>query len=219
MMNSKTKQVPMSRLAIAVLRSTHKITRYWPLRRFYFPGYISSWLYAKVSHGFLLLSDYSTAEILLIETLKTHAWNHAAWHHLGCLFSRANQTTQAQRCHIHATRILVYQQQKEDKYTKSSRAFLLQRGIDPFRARDVTDCKEDIHEIDRVLGNLPLDLPRLGNSRIILADPESELERSIYCYLGNPNCINNARSPYLQCAINPMGDCSNCKDFSDIVEE
>jgi hypothetical protein len=38
-------------------------------------------------------------------------------------------------------------------------------------------------------------------------------------YLGNPSCINNARSPYLQCAVNPTGDCGDCKDFRDIVED
>jgi hypothetical protein len=37
--------------------------------------------------------------------------------------------------------------------------------------------------------------------------------------IGNARCINNARSPYIQCAINPMGDCSDCKDYRDIVED
>jgi hypothetical protein len=38
-------------------------------------------------------------------------------------------------------------------------------------------------------------------------------------YLGNSSCINNARSSYLQCAVNPMGDCGDCKDYRDIVED
>jgi hypothetical protein len=29
--------------------------------------------------------------------------------------------------------------------------------------------------------------------------------------LGDQDCINNARSEYLQCAINPSGDCGDCK--------
>jgi hypothetical protein len=36
-------------------------------------------------------------------------------------------------------------------------------------------------------------------------------------HIGNPSCINNARSSYLQCAVNPMGDCGDCKDYRDIV--
>lgn len=30
-------------------------------------------------------------------------------------------------------------------------------------------------------------------------------------YLGNQACVNNARSQYLQCAVNPKGDCNNCQ--------
>jgi hypothetical protein len=37
--------------------------------------------------------------------------------------------------------------------------------------------------------------------------------------IGNARCINNARSPYLQCAINPTGDCGDCKDYREIVED
>lgn len=29
--------------------------------------------------------------------------------------------------------------------------------------------------------------------------------------LGNQACINNARSQYIQCAVNPEGDCNNCQ--------
>jgi Family of unknown function (DUF6464) len=29
--------------------------------------------------------------------------------------------------------------------------------------------------------------------------------------LGDQSCINNARSEYLQCAVNPSGDCGDCK--------
>jgi Family of unknown function (DUF6464) len=31
--------------------------------------------------------------------------------------------------------------------------------------------------------------------------------------LGDPTCINNARSPYLQCAVNPSGVCGSCKHW------
>jgi hypothetical protein len=38
-------------------------------------------------------------------------------------------------------------------------------------------------------------------------------------YLGNSRCINNARSPHIQCAVNPTGDCGDCKDYRDIAED
>ena len=31
--------------------------------------------------------------------------------------------------------------------------------------------------------------------------------------LGNPNCIHNAQSPFLRCAINPLGPCEGCLEF------
>lgn len=37
-------------------------------------------------------------------------------------------------------------------------------------------------------------------------------------FIGNPNCINNALSPHLQCAVNPTGDCSECPHFEQIQE-
>lgn len=32
-------------------------------------------------------------------------------------------------------------------------------------------------------------------------------------HLGNPDCLHNARSPYLRCAINPFGPCEKCEHF------
>lgn len=34
--------------------------------------------------------------------------------------------------------------------------------------------------------------------------------------LGDSSCEFNARSPYLQCVINPTGDCSDCEDREDL---
>ena len=31
--------------------------------------------------------------------------------------------------------------------------------------------------------------------------------------LGNPDCIHNAQSPFLRCAINPPGPCEGCQNF------
>ena len=31
--------------------------------------------------------------------------------------------------------------------------------------------------------------------------------------LGNSDCIHNAQSPFLRCAINPLGPCEGCRDF------
>ncbi|MBN3993824.1 MAG: hypothetical protein HWQ36_25920 [Nostoc sp. NMS2] len=32
-------------------------------------------------------------------------------------------------------------------------------------------------------------------------------------YLGDPSCKFNARSPFMQCAVNPSGNCANCQHF------
>jgi Family of unknown function (DUF6464) len=47
-------------------------------------------------------------------------------------------------------------------------------------------------------------LPEIGNS----GDPSTQHNQYL---LGDQACINNAKSEYLQCAINPSGDCGSCK--------
>jgi Family of unknown function (DUF6464) len=42
-----------------------------------------------------------------------------------------------------------------------------------------------------------------------IESPVLQFDRYI---LGDERCLNNARSEYLQCAINPYGDCKTCKD-------
>ncbi|MEL6578784.1 MAG: DUF6464 family protein [Cyanobacteria bacterium J06621_12] len=32
-------------------------------------------------------------------------------------------------------------------------------------------------------------------------------------FIGDTTCVNNARSPYIRCAINPEGPCDECKHF------
>jgi len=32
-------------------------------------------------------------------------------------------------------------------------------------------------------------------------------------YIGDISCRNNAKSPYLRCAINPSGPCENCTSY------
>jgi Family of unknown function (DUF6464) len=49
-----------------------------------------------------------------------------------------------------------------------------------------------------------------------LPDALSDVRR--YLRERSKNHIGNARSPYLQCAINPGGDCSNCDDFKQSPE-
>ncbi|MEO0949025.1 MAG: DUF6464 family protein [Cyanobacteria bacterium J06641_5] len=31
--------------------------------------------------------------------------------------------------------------------------------------------------------------------------------------LGNPDCIHNAQSAFLRCAVNPLGPCEGCQNF------
>jgi hypothetical protein len=33
--------------------------------------------------------------------------------------------------------------------------------------------------------------------------------------LGNPNCFYNARSIWLQCAVNPTGNCETCQHYQE----
>lgn len=33
--------------------------------------------------------------------------------------------------------------------------------------------------------------------------------------IGNILCRHNARSPYLRCAVNPMGPCEDCRHFEE----
>jgi hypothetical protein len=49
---------------------------------------------------------------------------------------------------------------------------------------------------------LVLEEPELVNNEHNNGDP-----------IGDQSCINNANSQYLQCAVNPLGDCANCKDY------
>lgn len=32
--------------------------------------------------------------------------------------------------------------------------------------------------------------------------------------IGDISCEHNARSPYLRCAVNPMGPCDDCRDYA-----
>lgn len=187
-----------SEAKVTFLRRAHRLKEYWPFNRFYFPGYISSWLYSKVAEG---TSDYSTKEQLLVETLKTRPWNHSAWYQMGALLTEANQSFEAEKCYLAALKI-AGAQQKKDRYTEASEA--ARRGL---KISLGNNFKDQIEEIDDFLTS-PVydDLPKFGNSRIPIGSD----------YLGNPICANNARSPYLQCAVNPLGNCNDCQDFRDL---
>ncbi|MEM9007987.1 MAG: DUF6464 family protein [Cyanobacteria bacterium P01_F01_bin.86] len=47
-----------------------------------------------------------------------------------------------------------------------------------------------------------------GNTRVdgVIWPPETNL-------IGKMDCRHNARSPFLRCAINPLGPCEDCHDF------
>jgi Family of unknown function (DUF6464) len=36
--------------------------------------------------------------------------------------------------------------------------------------------------------------------------------------LGDPSCRFNARSAYLRCAVNPSGDCKDCRYYESVSE-
>ena len=37
-------------------------------------------------------------------------------------------------------------------------------------------------------------------------------------FIGDTSCINNARSPYIRCAINPDGPCDACRHYEKKLE-
>ena len=44
--------------------------------------------------------------------------------------------------------------------------------------------------------------------------PQRNRRRSVTKYfIGDTSCINNARSPYIRCAINPEGPCDECQHY------
>lgn len=46
------------------------------------------------------------------------------------------------------------------------------------------------------------------------SNPTSDRRRPATKYfIGDTNCINNAQSPYIRCAINPEGPCDECPHF------
>lgn len=36
-------------------------------------------------------------------------------------------------------------------------------------------------------------------------------------FIGDQDCLNNARSPYVRCAVNPCGPCEGCTHLEEIV--
>jgi hypothetical protein len=39
---------------------------------------------------------------------------------------------------------------------------------------------------------------------------------TVKAMFGHPDCRFNAHSAYLRCAVNPMGDCENCRYFETV---
>ena len=60
-------------------------------------------------------------------------------------------------------------------------------------------------------------LPRntYGYERDFHPDREDRRRTVTKYFIGDTNCINNAQSPYLRCAINPEGPCDECAHFEN----
>lgn len=50
-------------------------------------------------------------------------------------------------------------------------------------------------------------------SRPTIQSTESLIRVGINQRIGDTTCANNARSPYLRCAVNPCGPCEDCKFY------
>jgi tetratricopeptide (TPR) repeat protein len=174
---------------------------------------------SEIGIMFFLQEEYGQAERFLLDALQLNPSNHIVWHYLGLLFTEGDRRSyEAENCH-HRVLWVTKKREKEDGYIESSREFLVRLGFgNPDGMSPFPECNlVAARNVREFLLDLPRDLPRLGDSRIPLFQRDEELFRP--SYLGNPSCINNARSPYLQCVINPTGDCSDCKDYREIVEE
>ena len=55
----------------------------------------------------------------------------------------------------------------------------------------------------------PPDPCDIGSSEV---DPVSSNNNKVQ-FLGDQNCVNNAHSLYIKCAVNPKGNCSDCQHF------
>ena len=40
-------------------------------------------------------------------------------------------------------------------------------------------------------------------------------DRTAKYFIGDVTCINNAKSPYIRCAINPSGPCAECSHYEN----
>jgi hypothetical protein len=64
-------------------------------------------------------------------------------------------------------------------------------------------------------------LADIVNRQIAEANP---VNRTTFCTqvadaIGDITCVNNARSQYLQCAVNPTGNCAECPHFEATPHE
>ena len=76
----------------------------------------------------------------------------------------------------------------------SWRAFpcvLRRRGVSPLLQRGLSDQRDQLHNY------------LYGDRR----------RATTQYFLGDPNCQNNAHSPYIRCAINPSGPCDQCSHY------
>jgi Family of unknown function (DUF6464) len=72
-----------------------------------------------------------------------------------------------------------------------------EKGLQALKLATERDCNQVIAAYQR-------DMEELCQERRV-----SRLKQAV----GDTTCKNNARSPYIQCAINPKGSCQECKHF------
>jgi hypothetical protein len=75
--------------------------------------------------------------------------------------------------------------------------------LDYFGGVDTGELRESCESVTTFDG-------RVMRTRLLREQPQT---------LGDTSCANNARSPYLRCAINPCGPCDGCKSFEEMSYE
>ena len=79
--------------------------------------------------------------------------------------------------------------------------------------------KQQIRQADRRRNDSRAMICGTSRFRMDLSNYNYEGEIPPNNYLGEPSCRFNAHSPYIRCAVNPMGPCEDCPSYEPKKKE
>lgn len=74
-------------------------------------------------------------------------------------------------------------------------------------------------QAEQSLCNAMETVPIRGFNGILERDKDMHYVEGMGYMIGDITCSLNARSPYLRCAINPVGPCDGCKEYAPKIFE